>query len=165
MAPTTPEGRADLLANPVVPVAGEDDARGTARGLARLLGPDDDALFVYVVEKAGGAPDKAGVAQREAVAAAAFDAARAVLGPDRVRSAVLYGTDVAETVFGAAEDADASAVVFTPRGGSRWARLLTGDVALDLVTDAELPVVAVPDEPPTGEDGGGDDAADGGADA
>lgn len=149
--------RADLLANVVVPVASEDDARRTAQGLDHLLGPDDDALFVYVVEKAGGAPDKASVEGREAVAADAFEGARDVLGADRVRTDVLYGTDVADAVFAAADDVAASAVAFTPRGGSRWVQLLTGDVARDIVTASDRPVVVVPDvaaDGDTAEEGG-----------
>jgi len=131
----------------VVPVAEADDARTSARAIDAYLGPDARVLVVNVVEKAGGAPDKASVEQREDLAAAAFDAFRDALDAGvAVDTDVLYGTDVADAVFAAAADADATAIAFTPRGGNRWVRLLTGDVALDLVTGTDRPVVVLPDE-------------------
>jgi len=101
---------------------------------------------VHVIEKAGGAPDKAGVEQREEYAEEIFAAVRDRLDVNRpVETEVRYGTDGAETIFGAAADHDATAIVVTPRGGSRWIRLLTGDVALDIVTKSDRPVVVLPD--------------------
>ncbi|MBX0325697.1 universal stress protein [Halomicroarcula sp. F13] len=131
---------ADLLDRVVVPVASEDDAEASARALARQS--YGEAVFVHVVEKAGGAPDKAGVEQRELEAEEMFEAARAVLGD--VETDIYYGTDVVETIFDAAEDVDASAVVVTPRGGNRLVQLATGDVALRMVTENDRPVVVLP---------------------
>ncbi|WP_254279030.1 universal stress protein [Haloarcula marina] len=133
---------ADLLDRVLVPVASEDDARTSARALARH--DFGEAVFVHVVEKAGGAPDKAGVEQRELEAEEMFEAAEAVLGD--VATDIYYGTDVVETIFDAAEDIDATAVVLTPRGGNRLLRLITGDVALRMVTENERPVVVLPDD-------------------
>jgi len=69
---------------------------------------------------------------------------------------------VAETVFRVADDVDASAIAFTPREGSRWLKLLSGDVANALISESERPVVVLPDHvtdaDPTdsaAEDGGG----------
>ncbi len=106
-----------------------------------------DLTVVNVIEKAGGAPDKASVEQREAYAREIFDSARDALADSELTltTEIRYGTDVAETIIETAHELDASAIVFTPRGGSRWLRLLTGDVALSLVSESDLPVIALPD--------------------
>jgi len=143
----------DLFAHVLLPVATEEDARSSCRALAGHLGPNSHVVAVHVVEKAGGAPDKAGVEQREAVAEAAFDAVRAGLDVP-VETEIRYDTAVDDAIFDAAHDHGVSAIVITPRGGSRWIRLLTGDVALSLVTESDLPVVVLPDRAPetAGED-------------
>jgi len=130
----------DLLSTVVVPVANDTDAAVTARALA----PYDPArvVAIHVVEKAGGAPDGAGVEQREEVAEAAFEALRETF-PD-AETDLRYATDVTEAIFAAADDHGASAIAFVPREGSRWVRLLTGDVALDLVTETDRPVITLP---------------------
>jgi nucleotide-binding universal stress UspA family protein len=157
----------DLLDRVVVPVASDDDAIATARALdGHEVG---SLLAVHVIEKAGGAPDKASVEQREEAAEEAFAAFRSALsdGSD-VETRVLYGTDVADTIFEAAGEYDATAVVITPRGGSRWIQLLTGDVALSLITETDRPVVVLPDEGTDADtdraDPASDDGRDGGSD-
>jgi nucleotide-binding universal stress UspA family protein len=147
----------ELFHRVVLPVASPDDARATCHAARDYL--TGSVVAVHVVEKAGGAPDKAGVEQREEYAEEIFDALRECLGGDYdVQTEIRYGTDVAETIFNAATEHDASAIVITPRGGSRWVRLLTGDVALDIVTETDRPVVVLPDapsdtEPETDENG------------
>ncbi|WP_135363682.1 universal stress protein [Halosimplex halophilum] len=133
-----------LLDRVVLPVANEDDAAATARALdGHEFG---SILAVHVVEKAGGAPDKAGVEQREEAAEEAFAVLEAYFGDDAdVETEIRYDTDVADAVFAAADDYGASSIVITPRGGSRWIQLLTGDVALSLVTETDRPVVVLPD--------------------
>jgi len=133
----------DLLARVVVPVADEDDAAATCRALAGYLDADSRVVAVHVIEKAGGAPDKASVEQRELEAEDVFAVVRDRL-PD-AEAEIRYGTDVADTIFAAAADHDATSIAFTPRGGSRWVRLLTGDVALNLVTETDRPVIVLPD--------------------
>ena len=143
-----PDGGDDppgLLERVLVPVAEDDDARATARGLARHLSAGAQVTVVNVVEKAGGAVDKASVEQREMRATEAFEAFREALDDGNVETQIRYGTDVADTIFAAADDVDATVIAFTPRGGSRWIRLLTGDVALDLVTQTDRPVLVLPD--------------------
>jgi hypothetical protein len=139
-----------LLARPVVPVADDGDARATARALAPHLEGTETVLVVYVVEKAGGAMDKAGVEQRELAAEEAFDAFREVLDgaavPADVTTTIQYDTDVVDGIFGAATEHDASAVAFVPRGGGHLLRLLTGDRTHRLVTENDLPVVSLPAE-------------------
>ncbi|MFC7098274.1 universal stress protein [Halobaculum marinum] len=133
-----------LLARAVVPVASEKDATATASALAAHDAEVGDVTLVYVVEKAGGAADKAGVEQREEAAREAFDAFDAVLGGAATDHRIAYHTDIVDGILGVADDVDATAVVFTPRDGGRFIRLLTGDVALRLVTDADRPVVSLP---------------------
>lgn len=139
----------DLLSRPLIPIANEDDAVETCRvAFPRIAAAGGRPFVVHVIEKAGGAPDKASVEQREAVAEAAFDAVRdrADAAGLEVETEMRYGADVADTIVEAAADVDASAIVFRPRGGSRWLDLLTGNVRDDLVTESDLPVVVLPDE-------------------
>jgi len=132
-----------LLARPLLAVANVPDARASARALAPYVENPERVVVVSVVEKAGGAPDKAPMEEVEAEAERAFDAVREVLGP--VETDLRYGVDVVETIIGAGRDHDATAIVFTPRSGGRLVRLLTGDLALSLVTESDRPVVALPD--------------------
>ncbi|WP_415381435.1 universal stress protein [Halosimplex sp. TS25] len=154
----------DLLDRVVLPVAGDDDASGTARALDGY--ETGSILAVHVVEKAGGAPDKASVEQREELAEAAFTTLRAHLGDESdLETRILYGTDVADAIFEAADDYDASSIVISPRGGSRWVQLLTGDVALSLVTETDRPVIVLPDDDArSADDGSADDDVESPAD-
>lgn len=132
----------------VVPVASEEDARSTAAVLAEYLDPERSTVIVVnVIEKAGGAPDRASVEQREEYAREVFAAFTDAVRDDQVlvETEILYGTDVAETILQAAADRDASAIVFTPRGGSRWLKLITGDVTSSLINEGDRPVVVLPD--------------------
>lgn len=137
-----------------MPVASEADARATCAAAAdRIAAADGRAVVVHVIEKADGAPDKASVEQREEYAEEIFAAAREAYEDAgiEVETRLAFGTDVAEAIFEVAADEDATAVAFTPREGSRWVKLLTGDVALNLVSNADLPVVVLPDHGTTGE--------------
>ena len=143
---------AEIFDRVVIPVASVEDAVATCRAARPYL--TGSVVAVHVIEKAGGAPDKASVEQREEVAEEIFEAVHDALDDERtVETDLRYGTDVSETIFAAAKDHDASAIVITPRGGSRWVRLLTGDVALDIVTETDRPVVVLPDVD-TADDGG-----------
>lgn len=138
-----------LLADPIVPVASEDDARATmAALLPRLSQNGGRFVAVHVIEKAGGAPDKASVEQLEERAADIFDVVEELASNAgvTVETDLRYATDVVDGVFDAAADHDASAVVYTPRDGSRWLDILTGDVSRNIVKRADRPVVALPDE-------------------
>jgi nucleotide-binding universal stress UspA family protein len=149
----------DLFERIVVPVAGPEDARATSRAVEpHLSGETDEIVVVHVIEKAGGAPDKAGVEQRQEYAEETFDVVREELADWSVETEIRYGTEIPETIFGAAGDHDATAIVITPRGGSRWLRLLTGDVALEIVTETDRPVVVLPDV----STAGGSEGVDGG---
>ena len=143
-----PAGSPGLLSRPLVPVASEDDAVETCRtAFPRIAAAGGRPVVVHVIEKAGGAPDKASVEQREAAAEEAFAAVRdraADHGLD-VETDIRYGTDVVDAILAAAADADASALVFHPRGGSWLLDLLTGDVRDRLIEESDRPVVVLPD--------------------
>jgi len=133
----------------IVPVANRDDAASTAAVLVPYVGDSDcSVIAVHVIEKAGGAPDKASVEQLEeraednfATITAAFEATGTPLETD-----LRYGTDIAASIIGAAHDKNASAIAFTPRGGSRWRKLLTGDVTHRLVASSDIPILILPDQ-------------------
>lgn len=134
-----------LLEHVLLPVASEEDARATSQALEPYLSDVERVTAVHVVEKAGGAMDKAPMEKRREDAAAFLAIVDSRLG-DRVavETRTAFGTDVVETLFAEAADAGATAIAFRARGGSRIVQLLTGDVATDLVTDPELPVVSLP---------------------
>lgn len=138
----------DILSRPLVPVASVEDAEATYDALREHVDADVEIHVVNVIEKAGGAPDKAGVEQRELVAEEAFSAIRKRAEADglSVETHQLYGTDVAATIREAAADVDATAVAFRSRGGGRIVDFLSGSVRTKLVTEAERPVVVLPRE-------------------
>lgn len=150
------ESHRDLLSRPLVAVANAEDAEETARAFAPYA--DGKVLAVSVVEKAGGAVDKAPMEGVEAGAEAAFEILRERLGD--VETEIRYGTNVVATLLEAARDHDASAIVFTPREGGRLVRFLTGDIALKLVTEADRPVVSLPVHGDDADEGTGDADAD-----
>ena len=136
-----------LLETVLVPIASEDDAEQTCEAILGELGDDRAAIHVvHVIEKAGGAPDKASVAQREERAERIFEIVESTLAGTAtvLETEILYGTDVAATILDRARELEATSIVFTPRGASRWMRLLTGDVAQKLLTNADRPLVILP---------------------
>jgi len=135
----------DLMDTVVVPVADPEDARETARALAPYLTADTELLVVHVVPKGEGVPDKASVEQREAYAESAYQEFLAELPEDVSMSPVtLYGRDVGDTIVEGALEAGATAIAYTPRGISRWLKLLTGSVSTDLIENDALPVLVLP---------------------
>ncbi|MGB9964980.1 universal stress protein [Halobacterium hubeiense] len=139
----------DLLETVVVPVASEADAETTMRAVLPRVGEAGGSIIaVHVVEKGGGAMDKAGVEQRELYAEDVFAVVEDACADAGVacETDLRFDEDVADGIFAAARDHGASAVAFTPRESNRWLDLLTGDNARDLVKRAELPVVVLPAE-------------------
>ncbi|GAB3707106.1 universal stress protein [Halorubrum pallidum] len=135
-----PTGDADLLGHVLLPVANEDDALATARSL-EPYGPAR-VTALHVVEKGEGVPDKTPVEQSETLAEESYAAVRTVF-PD-ADDHTAYGRDVAAEIFAAADAVDATAIVYRSRGGNRIMQLLSGDLSLKLVTNADVPVVALP---------------------
>lgn len=136
-----------LFETVLVPIANEQDAEATCRAILREIDNRDATLHVvHVIEKAGGAPDKAGVEQRREVAGRIFDRVDAALAEEIIslETEILYGTDVATAILEHADQLDATSIVFTPRGASRWKKLLSGDVAQKLVSNTDRPLVVLP---------------------
>lgn len=134
----------------VVPIADEEDAVATARALSPYLDDIQRITVAHVVEKGGGVVDKAPMEKRLADGASFVADFESQLGEAvAVETRIEFGTNVAATIAEIALDADATAIVFCPRGGSRLERLLTGDTAARLMADSELPVVSINETNPT----------------
>ena len=131
---------ADLLSHVLLPVADGEDALATAETLEPYR--PDRVTALHVVEKGGGVPDKTPVEQSEEIAAEAYAAVRTVF-PD-AGGHTAYARDVVGAVFEAADELGATAVVYRSRDGNRLVRFLSGDRSLKLVTEATIPVVALP---------------------
>lgn len=130
----------------LVPVASEKDASATCAALKPYLDEVEAVTAVHVIEKGGGAPDKAPLEKRQSDGAEFLAVVETQLGDAvPVDTRIAYGTDVVTTLFDEAEAVDATALAFRPRGGSRIVQILTGDTANRLVTDAEIPVVSLPE--------------------
>lgn len=131
----------------VVPVASEDDAAATCSALQPYLDDTERVTAVHVIEKAGGAPDKAPLAKRREDAAEFLAIVGARIGESvPVNTRTVYGIDVVKRLFETADEVGGTALAFRARGGSRIVRLLTGDTATRLVTDPPIPVVSLPIE-------------------
>ncbi|WP_132059482.1 universal stress protein [Halorussus amylolyticus] len=130
----------DLLAHVLLPVANEEDAQATATALEPYQPKHVTAL--HVVEKGEGVPDKTPVEQSEEMAAESYAAVRSVF-PDADEHTA-YARDVADAIFDAADEVGASAIAYRSRGGNRIMKFLSGDISLQLVTDANRPVIALP---------------------
>lgn len=137
-----------LFERVVVPVANREDANATARAVTPYLDSEiGELIAVHVIEKAGGAPDKASVEHRQLQAEDIFSIlAEGLADPTfTLETEILYGTDIAQTIVDGAHEADASAIVFTPRGGSKWMKLLTSDVSTGLINASDIPILVLPD--------------------
>jgi nucleotide-binding universal stress UspA family protein len=130
----------DLLRHVLLPVADESDAKATVAALEPY--DPEQVTALHVVEKGGGVPDKTPVEQSEQIAQESYTAVREVF-PDAGEHTA-YGTDVVESIFDTVEEVDASAVAYQSRGGNRLVQFLSGDRSLRLVTEAEIPVIALP---------------------
>lgn len=129
-----------LLAHVLVPVATAEDARTTAMSLDQYA--PTRVTVLHVVEKAGGAPDKAPMEQQETQANESFAAFREVF-PD-AEDIITYRQDVVEGIFDVADEIEASAIAFRSRGGNRVVQFLAGDRALNLVQDPDVPIISLP---------------------
>jgi len=136
-----------LFERVVVPVANREDARATAAAVAARIEEGDTVIAVHVIEKTSGAPDTTSPEQRKLVAEEIFDIVTAGLSHTEatVDTEIRYSSDVAATIIETAHERDASAIAFTPRGESRWKKLLSGDVTHHLVAETDIPILVLPD--------------------
>ncbi|WP_082256261.1 universal stress protein [Haloferax sp. ATB1] len=126
----------------VVPVANEEDARETARILDTY--EYGQVTVVHIIEKGEGVPDKLPLEQAEQRASNAFGAFRGFI--PEIDTETAYSRDIVTAIIDVAADVNASAIAFRPRGGNRLVQFLSGDTALKLITDADRPVIALPEE-------------------
>ena len=136
MATDTPE----LLSHVLLPVATVNDARATASTLAPYN--PERVTVLHVIEKGGGSPDKTPVEQSEGIAADAAEAVRAEFPDAELETA--YSRNVVDAILDVASEIDASAIAYRSRGGNRLVQFLSGDRSLKLVTNADRPVIALP---------------------
>jgi nucleotide-binding universal stress UspA family protein len=142
MNDTPGDTKRELLGHVLLPIANEEDARATARRLEPYRPEHVTAL--HVVEKGGGVPDRTPVEQSEELAEESYAAVREVF-PD-ADDHTAYARDIVEAIFEAAADVGASAIAYRSRGGNRLVQFLSGDRSLKLVTEADRPVIALPEE-------------------
>ena len=136
-----------LLRRVSVPIAHEKDASVTARALEEFLGGAGVTLhFIHVIEKAGGAPDKAPLEARQQQAKAIFEIVETHFAETdvEVRTELRYGTSVSDEIIAGAIEFDTTAIVFVPRDGSRIAKLLSGNLTQRLVSNDRIPVLVLP---------------------
>ncbi|MEF8771366.1 universal stress protein [Halodesulfurarchaeum sp.] len=131
-----------LLSHVLLPVANKEDAAKTATALKPYTPRRVTAL--HVIEKGEGVPDKTPVEQSEALAEQSFAVVRSEF-PD-ADEYTAYGRDIVAAIFDAAEEVGATAIAYRSRGGNRLMQFLSGDLSLRLVTEAERPVIALPEE-------------------
>ncbi|MFW5917920.1 MAG: universal stress protein [Haloferacaceae archaeon] len=137
-----------LLERPLVPVASVEDAERTRRALVPFLAEVDSLVSLHVVEEAGGPSTPDAAEQREAIA----DEIQQVLQglPEdadvalTVETRTVHGGDPVARILGAADEAEATAIAFTPRPGGRIVRFVSGNMTGKLVTNGRHPVVTLP---------------------
>lgn len=134
----------------LVPVANEEDARRTFGAVLDTLisdvSPSSVIIAAHVIEKAGGAPDKAPLPARQEQAEATLSLLENLFqqADSEIETEVAYGTDVVETLCELAMEKDATAIVFVPRPSGRLTRLLSGDLSARLIVESPVPVLTLP---------------------
>lgn len=136
----TTDKQVDLLSRVLVPVASPDHARRTAAELSQYQPEHVTAL--HVIPKGKGGPAKTPVSKSGERGAETMAAFREHIEDIEMETA--FGEDIVETILAVGADIDASAIVFTSRGGNRLLQLLSGDRTLKLVTRADRPVIVLP---------------------
>ncbi len=141
-----------LTTRMLLPVAHEEDTKRTCTALLeqRLGEPDSSKIIVvHVIEKAGGAPDKAPLPAREEQAERIFALTEQILRSSgyEVETQLVYATDVVDGLLDVARDVEATSILFLPREGGRLSRILTGNLSTRLVMDSPIPVISLPQVP------------------
>ena len=135
----------ELFERALIPIASEDDARMARETILPYLAESGGvATVVHVIKYTEGGVDPSPVSMQEEDAQRLYDIVREDHDDLVVETRTAYGTDIVEAIFDVAADIDASAIVFSPQERNRLVRLLTGDTALSLVTEPDVPVLAIP---------------------
>lgn len=135
---------AALFERVVIPVASEADARMASETILPYLEQvGGAAIVVHVIKYAEDGVFPSPPSMQEADADAMFDIVRENTDVV-VQTRKAYGTDVAAAILDVAKEVNASSVVISPRPKNRVIRLLSGDTALSLVTNPEIPVLSIP---------------------
>ena len=142
MDETTTTEPTEMLSHVLLPVATEADADATAGALAPYT--PEQVTVLHVIEKGDGSPDKTPVEQSEGIADAAVEAVRTEFPDAELHKA--YSRNVVDAIFEVAAEIDASAIAYRSRGGNRLVQFLSGDLSIKLVTRADRPVIALPQD-------------------
>lgn len=137
----------DLTEVVLVPVAHEEDMDDTADAIRTWFDNDIEIIHIlHVIEKAGGAIDKAPLGLREEQAEEIFRRARLSLDDvaEAVETELRYSTSILEEIHTTAYEVEATSIVYAPRSGGRLTRLLSGDLTHKLVLNSSIPVVVLP---------------------
>ncbi|ELZ01199.1 UspA domain protein [Natrialba chahannaoensis JCM 10990] len=132
-----------LIAQLVVPIANERDARATCVALDSVIDDGVETLtVVHVLEQTSGYPDKAPVEARATAAKSIFETVETWFqdGPE-IHRELRYGIDVVDEIIATAEAVDASAIGFAHQPESRLKRLLSNTESYRLITESEQPVL------------------------
>lgn len=134
-----------LFEHVLIPIASEADARMARETiLPYLAGSGGVATVVHVIKSADGSVDPSPASMQEEDAERMFEIVEGEHSDLVVETEKAYGTDIAAAIFEVADEIGASAIVFAPEEKSRLIRLLTGDTALSLVSNPDVPVLAIP---------------------
>lgn len=140
-------GSPDLLRRIILPIASSDDAHNTCEAaFPYIANANGDVIAVYVIEINPGAPNKApplAVKEHGEQALAVVE----TVGEEysiQVQTEIRSGPVVREAVFEVAHSEAATSVGLVPRSGSRIGKVLSGDNALSMITQNDLPVVVFP---------------------
>lgn len=137
----------DLFERVLLPVASESDARLARETILPYLDEVGGiAIVVHVIKQSEGGTDPSPPSAQSEDADRLFEIIREDHDKVVVETRKAYGSDIAEAIVAVARDVDASAIVFSPEQKGRLIRLLTGDTALSLVTNPDVPVVAIPQQ-------------------
>jgi nucleotide-binding universal stress UspA family protein len=145
---TTPTSRPLPFETIALPLASEQDAETTCAAIRPYLSPETRVVVIHLIEKAGGWIDAAPVEQRKQRANRIFERCTQELSDcvASLETTIHYHTDLADGILEAVKENEVDLLAFTPRGGSRFRKLLTGDTSFSLIHEASCPVLVVPHE-------------------